>query len=44
MPLPALALAADIISRNDQLLAGHTKPKDNSQAHSENETLVLFCA
>jgi hypothetical protein len=26
------------------LLASRTKPKDNSQAYSENETLVLFCA
>ena len=44
MPLSFSCARSRYNSRDDQLLAGHTKPKDNSQAYSENETLVLFCA
>ena len=40
MLLLALALAANIILGDDQLTAARTKPKDNCQAYSENETLV----
>src|SRR6266550_4965153 len=44
MPLSFSCARSRYNSRDDQLLAGRTKTKDNRQAYSENETLVLFCA